>query len=106
MATYPHQLDSLHHVACVVEDVADAVQWYRSRFRCRIDFQDDTWALLRFANASLALVTAGDHPAHIGFVTPAALDISPLITHRDGTRSAYVSDPSGNAVELMDPASV
>jgi catechol 2,3-dioxygenase-like lactoylglutathione lyase family enzyme len=98
------QLDSLHHVAIVVQNVADSVQWYRSRFRCEVTYEDGSWALLRFANSSLALVTEGDHPAHIGFVAPAALNAGPLKTHRDGTRSVYVADPSGNAVELLDPA--
>lgn len=100
------QLDSLHHVACVVRSVSESVQWYRLRFRCEVAYEDDTWALLRFANSSLALVTDGDHPAHIGFVAPSALTAGPLKTHRDGTRSVYVADPSGNTVELLDPASV
>ena len=101
-----HQLDSLHHVAYVVRNVPDAVKWYQSRFRCELEFADGTWALLRFANSSLALVTEGDHPAHIGFVTSAAMEAGQLKTHRDGTRSVYVDDPSGNAVELLDPRSV
>ena len=100
------QLDSLHHVAIVVQNVADSVQWYRSTFRCAVAYEDDSWALLRFANSSLALVTEGDHPAHIGFVAPAALNAGPLKTHRDGTRSVYVADPTGNAVEMLDPATV
>lgn len=81
------------------------MQWYQSRFRCEVAYEDDSSALLRFANSSLALVTEGDRPAHIGFVAPAALNAGPLKTHRDGTRSVYVTDPSGNAVELLDPAS-
>jgi catechol 2,3-dioxygenase-like lactoylglutathione lyase family enzyme len=75
------QLDNLHHVACVVRDVVEAAAWYRSRFRCVVAYQDETWALLKFANASLALVTEGDHPAHLGFVSPAALDAGTLKTH-------------------------
>ena len=100
------QLDSLHHVAWVVRSVSEAVQWYRTRFRCEVAYEDDTWALLRFANSSLALVTDGEHAAHIGFVAPAALKAGPLKTHRDGTRSVYVSVPSGNSVELLDPSSI
>lgn len=91
-------------MAIVVQSVADSVQWYRSRFRCEVPYEDDSWALLRFANSSVALVTEGDHPAHLGFVASAALNAGLLKTHRDGTRSVYVSDPSGNVVELLDPA--
>jgi catechol 2,3-dioxygenase-like lactoylglutathione lyase family enzyme len=100
------RLDSLHHVACAVRSVPDAVQWYQSRFHCEVAYEDETWALLRFSNSDLALVKGGDHPPHIGLVSAAALEAGPMTTHRDGTRSVYITDPSGNAVELLDPASV
>jgi catechol-2,3-dioxygenase len=100
------QLDAIHHVAIVVQDVAESVQWYRDTFRCEIAYQDETWALLKFANASLALVVPNQHPMHIGFVTPMAHQFAPLKRHRDGTESVYISDPTGNAVELLSPESV
>jgi len=100
------ELDSIHHVAISVSNIATAVDWYRATFRCEVEYQDDTWALLKFANASLALVIAEQHPPHLGFVTPKAESYGELKTHRDGTRSIYISDPSGNAVELLDPQSV
>lgn len=99
-------LDSLHHVAISVKNVAESVSWYRETFRCEISYQDETWALLTFGNVSLALVIPEQHPPHLGFVSPRAAEFGPLKTHRDGTRSCYISDPSGNAVELLDPASV
>jgi catechol 2,3-dioxygenase-like lactoylglutathione lyase family enzyme len=99
-------LDSLHHVAISVKNVAESVNWYRETFRCEISYQDETWALLTFGNVSLALVIPEQHPPHLGFVSPRAAEFGPLKTHRDGTRSCYISDPSGNAVELLDPASV
>jgi catechol-2,3-dioxygenase len=99
-------LDSLHHVAISVKDIAAAVDWYRSTFRCEIVYQDATWAFLKFANLHLALVLPGQHPPHLAFVTPAAASFGELKPHRDGTRSIYISDVSGNAVELMDPDSM
>ena len=99
-------LDSIHHVAISVDNIATAVDWYRTTFRCEIEYQDETWALLKFANASLARVIAEQHPPHLGFVTPKAESYGELKLHRDGTRSIYISDPTGNAVELMDPNSV
>ena len=96
-------LDALHHVAVSVRDIAKAVAWYRRHFRCEITYQDDTWAMLRFANAHLALVIPDQHPPHLGFVTPRAEEFGELKTHRDGTRSIYIADPSGNAVELLAP---
>ena len=97
------ELDSLDHVAIPVEDVASAVDWYRRTFRCEVKYQDATWALLRFANTSLALVIPSQHPAHIGFVSPDAEKFGALKTHRDGTRSCYVNDPAGNSVEILAP---
>lgn len=100
------QLDSLHHVAISVPDIAAAVEWYRSHFRCEIAYQDKTWAFLKFANLHVALVLPAQHPPHIAFVTPEATKRDDLKVHRDGTRSVYIHDCAGNAVELMDPTSL
>ncbi|RLT13782.1 MAG: VOC family protein [Planctomycetota bacterium] len=98
-------LDSIHHVAIAVRDVAEAVNWYRKHFRCDISYQDATWALLLFSNTQLALVIPDQHPPHIGFIHPKAEEFGPLKGHRDGTRSCYVADPSGNPVEVLAPIS-
>lgn len=95
------QLDVLHHVAISVDDIGKAVGWYTSNFRCHIDYQDATWALLRFSNTSLALVIPAQHPPHIAFSSLCAEKFGELKLHRDGTRSVYVADPAGNSVEVM-----
>jgi catechol 2,3-dioxygenase-like lactoylglutathione lyase family enzyme len=94
-------LDSLHHVAVEVKDIAAAVDWYRRHFRCRVSYQDATWAMLEFANIKMALVIPSQHPAHIAFVHPEAEQFGTLRPHRDGTRSVYIQDPSGNSVEVL-----
>ena len=99
------QLDSIHHVAIEVDDIASALAWYRSNLNCKTSYEDSTWAMLDFGNMSLALVTRGQHPPHIGIVAESATSHGELKTHRDGTRSIYLSDPAGNAVELLDPDS-
>jgi len=93
--------DSLDHVAIPVQDIAAAVTWYTQTFRCKVKYQDPTWALLGFENVDVALVIPSQHPAHLGFVSPEAEKFGALKTHRDGTRSCYVSDPSGNSVEIL-----
>jgi len=95
------QLDSLDHVAIPVTDITAAVDWYTRNFSCEVKYRDDTWALLGFANTRLALVIPSQHPPHVGFVSPEAEKFGPLKTHRDGTRSCYVSDPAGNSVEIL-----
>ncbi len=96
-------LDEIHHVAIAVKNVAEAVEWYRRHFRCEIGYQDETWALLEFGNTRLALVIPDQHPPHIGFIHPQAEAFGTLKPHRDGTRSCYVADPAGNAVEVLAP---
>src|SRR5947208_2170394 len=94
-------LDSIHHVAISVTDVKSAVAWYREHFQCKVSYQDDTWAMLDFANLKLALVVSHQHPPHIAFVHPEAGQYGTLKEHRDGTRSCYINDPAGNAVEIL-----
>ncbi len=103
MPTQPNDvlLDSVHHVAIAVDNVRTAVEWYRGNFRCRVSYQDDTWAMLEFANMKMALVIPTQHPAHIAFVQPDAERFGQLRAHRDGTRSVYIKDPAGNAVEIL-----
>lgn len=97
-------LDLLHHTAVVVENVHDAVNWYRERFRCEVAYEDSTWAMLRFRNSHLALVVADQHPPHVAFVVEGAEEkYGPLKPHRDGTRSAYIRDAAGNCVEVFSP---
>jgi catechol 2,3-dioxygenase-like lactoylglutathione lyase family enzyme len=98
-------LDTIHHVAVPVRDVEEAVRWYSSRFRCRVLYHDPTWAMLEFENTRLALVVPDQHPPHLGFEHPDADAFGPLTLHRDGTRSIYLQDPSGNSVEILDAAS-
>jgi catechol 2,3-dioxygenase-like lactoylglutathione lyase family enzyme len=100
------KLDRIDHIAIPVRDVGEAVDWYRQTFRCRVAYQDPTWALLEFGNVRLALVIPSQHPAHLGFSSPRAESFGPLKTHRDGTRSCYIQDPAGNAVEILDEASL
>jgi hypothetical protein len=95
------QFDRLDHVAIPVQEIASAVAWYTQTFRCKVKYQDATWALLGFNNVDVALVISSQHPAHLGFMSPAAEKFGELKTHRDGTRSCYVNDPSGNAVEIL-----
>ena len=95
------KLDAIDHVAIPVSNIAESVEWYTRTFQCDIRYQDETWALLGFANIRLALVIPQQHPAHIGLVSDHAARFGVLKTHRDGTRSCYVTDPGGNAVEIL-----
>ncbi|MCW5821221.1 MAG: VOC family protein [Cyanobacteria bacterium TGS_CYA1] len=96
-------LDKIDHIAVQVEDIGQAVSWYQNTFNCNVEYQDDTWAMLAFSNIKIALVISAQHPVHIGIVRPDASNFGKLKTHRDGTESCYVSDPSKNILEVLKP---
>ena len=52
---------------------------------CEVSYQDDTWALLKYENISLALVLPNSHPPHIAFEKDDAHKYGELKLHRDGT---------------------
>jgi len=93
-------LDVLHHAALRVRDVRAAVEWYMQRFRCEVEYQDESWAMLKFANVRLAFVLQEQHPPHIAVLGDPAGFGQPRV-HRDGTSSAYLKDPDGNNVEIL-----
>jgi catechol 2,3-dioxygenase-like lactoylglutathione lyase family enzyme len=97
-------LDTLHHAALRVKDVKEAVEWYTQRFRCEVEYQDKTWAILKFANVRLAFVLQEQHPPHIALLGDPAGFGEPKV-HRDGTSSVYLKDPDGNNVEILALAS-
>jgi catechol 2,3-dioxygenase-like lactoylglutathione lyase family enzyme len=90
----------MHHAAIRVTDVKETVEWYTQRFRCTVEYQDATWAMLAFDNVRLAFVIAEQHPPHIAIVGDPSRFGEPN-THRDGTSSVYLKDPDGNNVEVM-----
>ncbi len=99
-------LDTVDHIAVAVDDVEKAVGWYRETFKCEIEYQDKTWAFLRFENIKLALVVPNQHPPHIAFLHENAEQFGNLKVHRDGTRSVYIEDSAGNSVEIVAKDSV
>lgn len=96
-----NSLDRIDHIAVSVSDVKTAVEWYTRTFKCHVFYQDDTWAMLEFNNVKLAFVIPEQHPPHIALLNPDAEAFGNLKTHRDGTRSVYIQDPSGNAIEIL-----
>ena len=97
-------LDSIHHVAVQVTDIAAAVVWYQKLLKCEVAYEDSTWALLQFANLSMALVLPGSHPAHVAITCYQPEHYGEPKLHRDGTSSVYLPDPFGNFVEMLKPA--
>lgn len=91
----------LHHVAIVVDNIAQAVAWYCDRLAPQVIYQDESWAMLRFSNIDLALVLPGKHPPHLAVERSDAAAYGPLTRHRDGSQSVYIRDPFNNVIEVM-----
>ena len=98
----------LDHVAIVVQNISQGVQWYQSEFAAKVLYQDDSWAFLQMGSGKIALVLPGKHPPHVAVsVTSDELEQrakaagKTIDAHRDGTRGIYIKDPSGNSVELI-----
>ncbi len=98
----------LDHVALTSGDIAQSVQWYVQHFSAQVEYQDESWAMLRVGQEKLALVSPRQHPPHVAFaVDEARLEAEAkshgvaITPHRDGSRGIYLHDPSGNAVELI-----
>lgn len=100
------ELDSIDHIALEVQDIESTVRWYKERFECSVSYQDDTWAMLKFSNLSIAFVLPRQHPSHIGIVRDDAESFGKLKKHRDGSESCYLADPGGNTLEVLKPYSI
>ena len=95
-------LTSVDHIAVESKNIANSVKWYQDQFECKVKHQDETWALLKFANISLALVTPGDHPPHIAVVDKKIINDPKSKAHRDGIHFIYEKDPDSNFIEKID----
>ena len=50
----------------------------------KLKHQDETWALLKFDNIQIALVTPGQHPPHFAIIDEEVANLDGKKTHRDG----------------------
>tara|TARA_Y100000389_G_C17277617_1_gene421246 strand:- start:353 stop:658 length:306 start_codon:yes stop_codon:yes gene_type:complete len=93
-------MNEIDHIAIVVKDPREAVNWYTSNFGAIALYCDDTWGMVQFKNIKLAFVIKGQHPPHIAFRTQ-DLHAAEGKKHRDGSRSVYKADPWGNILEYI-----
>jgi catechol 2,3-dioxygenase-like lactoylglutathione lyase family enzyme len=91
----------IDHVAINVQNIAKSVEWYVDTFSAQVDYQDETWAMLKVGDSKLALTLKGHHPPHIAIEVGKFSDSDNIREHRDGSKYVYKSDPDGNIVELI-----
>ena len=92
------------HVAITVNDIGESVKWYVDRLNATIQYQDETWAMVQVGNLNVAMVLPHMHPPHFALEIK-SIDAFPngheIKQHRDGSKYIYLSDPSGNVLELL-----
>ena len=99
-------MDTLHHVAISVTDIAKAVEWFRTRLDCRVAYQDDTWAWSSSPTWGSRWSCPRSTRRTWGSCAPTRSRSARSRAHRDGTRSTYLAGPDGNVIEIVDKASV
>ena len=90
-------MKKIDHIAIVVNDIKESVAYYVDNHDCMILHCDESWGYLQFDNIKLALVLKDEHPPHIAF----EVDEVEGKTHRDGSVSKYIEDPSCNNIEII-----
>ena len=97
--------EMVDHVAFVVDNICDAVEWYKAKTGAKILQQDESWALLEVFKTKLALVLPGDHPAHFAIKCKSTESFpckkGEIGVHRDASKYYYMCDPYGNAIEWI-----
>jgi len=92
------------HIALNVKSIHTSVQWYRENMKATVEYEDQTWAMLKIGETKIALTIEGDHPPHVAFQVsdfsefPEGCEIK---QHRDGSWYYYDRDLSGNVIEWI-----
>ena len=92
------------HVAISVKNVYESVSWYRNKFNARVEYQDETWAMLIVGGLKLALTNDACHPPHLAFKVNSINDFPDgceVKSHRDGSWYYYDRDLDGNVIEWI-----
>jgi catechol 2,3-dioxygenase-like lactoylglutathione lyase family enzyme len=90
-------------VAIVVTNIQRAIEWYTKTLEFKIEYSDESWAMLKKDNFKLALTLPGHHPPHIAIRMKSLNDFpqGEIKYHRDGSAYLYQKDPDGNIIEYI-----
>ena len=96
------KLTHVDHIAIESKNISNSVKWYTDNFKCKVKYQDHSWALLGFENVQIALVTPGEHPPHFAVIDEKVVEQKETKTHRDGIHYIYQKDPDSNVIEKIN----
>ncbi|HMO18183.1 MAG TPA: VOC family protein [Oligoflexia bacterium] len=102
-----HLKSEIDHIVIIVSDLDQSVNWYTTSFGCEILLKEKRLVVLGFRNIKLVLSLPSEQRPHIGIIKSDAADFGEIIEQSDSCHSTFISDPSGNQVELVQyPLSV
>ena len=96
------KLSQVDHIAIQTNDVKSTINWYLDNFECEVISEDKSWALLKFENINIALVSPNEHQPHIAFCVNNIIEYGRPSIHRDGIPYIYKEDDYGNVIELVE----
>ena len=82
----------IDHVAINVADIKKSVNWYVENMSAKVDYEDDTWAMLSIGDTKLALTIESQHPPHVAFCVEDIKDLgegAEIKRHRDGSHAPW-----------------
>jgi catechol 2,3-dioxygenase-like lactoylglutathione lyase family enzyme len=95
---------ALHEVAVRVGDVDRAVAWYSEHFGCELVERRERSAVVALGAARLRLCGFDEAPPLLSIVAPNVAERGPSARRPDGVRALLLTDPWGNALEVVDRA--
>ena len=93
----------IDHVAINVGNISESAEWYKKNLGFKIDYIDESWAMLCCGDTKLALALSSCHPPHIAIRIKSLSDFpdGEIRYHRDGSAYLYQKDPDGNVIEYI-----
>lgn len=96
-----NNLTKIDHTVVMVANLEESISWYLTSFKCILLHQGRTLAVLKFANMNIVLSLPSEQRPHLGILKDDAEKFGEISEQSDLCASTFISDPSGNPVELV-----
>ena len=96
-----NNLSKVDHLVVMVSDLEQSISWYTTSFKCELVHHGKTLAVLKFSNLNIVLSLPSEQRPHLGILKEDAENFGEVSEQSDLCASTFISDPSGNPVELV-----
>ncbi len=100
----PGTVGELQAVSVRVDDLDRACAWYAEHFGCQVQSRGERSATLSFGAVLLRLCATDEAPPALTILAPNVAELGPSMRRADGVRALLLTDPWGNALEVVDRA--